>query len=531
MTRCALAAILLTLLPASVLADDLQDFGQHLGKAVGAFEAVVVYQQQCDSRQPDGVVARKDVVAAWSYDNNRADYERIMAGLHARLPELAGQIGPQVEAIRGEIAADLDRSPEQCRDMADLLEDEQFDVRSSVRQLLSLARRLDIDIPPAPEITPAVKSVEDVEILRLATLSARLKAKMAEIGSDEGARKSSSLRRERAEHAEAWLEADGVQVLFGRVTDDDEMREWRGDVQSAFKLDCHSFADDAHEERMAASIGEDMVVVGTPRMVVESSGGGGIGLDRCSLFTLEEVGRPFAEEDDSAGLVLRPLEFDEAYAGPNRGIALGDVDRLLYASSFDNRLDGFGNGYIDRQEAIYVLLRNGSAYRHDWSFPFTDLDVERSRQREPERWYRWGEESAGIVLAGTGENGDETIDLASAQRLQPFSTRSLEAEYYYLQIGMGGGRQDRRYAFSEDGTVLYSRGGFVAGNVGTSYIIVSGADDPEVRARYRIEDYALILETAEGEERHFLAMPASADTKLPDTLFIDGTAYWLDDDR
>lgn len=529
MRRGAFSLLLVSMLSAPTFADEVEEFAQHLSKAVGAFEAVNLYHQQCDARQPPQSVAHKDAVAAWSYDNGRADYERVMTAIEARLPEIAQQIRPQVEAIGTEIEADLDRAPEQCADLAGLLEDDQFDVRSSVRRLLSLARDLDIDVPDAPEIVPAVKSAETVQIVRLASLSARLKAKMAEVGSQEGARNSSSLRMARAEYAEAWLEADGIQVLFARVIDDDEMREWRGDTQSAFTLDCHSFSTDAHEERMAASIGLDMVVVGTPRRLVETISGGTIGLDRCSLFTVDEVGRPFLDEDDSAGLVLRPPEFEEAYAGPGQGIALNEVDRVLYQSSFDNRLDGFGNGYIEREEAIYVLLRDGSAYRHDWSFPFTDLDVALSRQREPDHWYGWSETGEGLLLTGPDETEEEIIDLTKAQVLQAFTPRTIEAEYYYLQIGMGGSRQDRRYVFAKDGTVLYRRGGFVAGNVGTSYIIVNGTDDPEVRARYRFEDYALILETAEREERHFLAMPRSADAALPDTLLIDGTAYWLDD--
>ncbi len=524
------SAMLLALLPVPALADEVQELSQHIGKAVGAFEAVAQYHRQCDSLDPGGAIAHKDAVAAWAHDNSRADYERVMKALIEQLPELAKQLDPQRADLAARVAADLDRSPQQCANLAELLEDEQFDVEHSVRRLLSLSYDVGIDIPDVPDSTPAIKTLEDVEILRIATLSARLEAKMSEIGSEQGARVSSSLRQARSDHAEAWLEADGLQVIFGQVTTEDELREWRGDVQSTFNVDCRSFSDEAHEERMAASVGEDMVVVGMPRTVVDSPVGGSVVLDRCSLFNVGEVDRPFVEEDDEAGLMLRPLEFAEAYAGPNKGIRLDDVDRVLYASSFDNRLDGFGNGYVDRQEAIYVLLRDGSAYRHEWSFPFTDLAIERSRQREPGRWYSWAEQEDTVTLRGSEENGKEAVDLTTAQRLKPFPERSLDADYYYLQVGMGGTRQDRRFAFSADGAVSYSRSGFVAGNVGTSYIIVNGEDDPVVTARYRFEDFALILETTEGEERHFLAMPQSASLPLPDTLLIDGTAYWLDDD-
>lgn len=62
--------------------------------------------------------------------------------------------------------------------------------------------------------------------------------------------------------------------------------------------------------------------------------------------------------------------------------------------------------------------------------------------------------------------------------------------------------------------VVYSQGGFVAGNFGTSYMIVNGSDEAEATAGYRIENYALILITPCGEERHFLAIPENANGAL-----------------
>ncbi|KKB10167.1 hypothetical protein VE26_00805 [Devosia chinhatensis] len=353
---------------------------------------------------------------------------------------------------------------------------------------------------------------------------------MAEIGSKQGAREMRGLRAAREEHAEAWLEADGVQIVFGRITSAKELREWRGDLQSSFALQCSSFSEEGHEARMEASIGQDMVVVGTPRSLTDGTEGGIVRLDRCSVFTLEETGRPMVSEADNAGLMIRPLEFDEAYAGPGAGIAMSDVDRVLYDAEFSNRLDGFGNGYVDRREDIYVLLRDGSAYRHEWSFPFTDLDVERSRLREPGRWFTWHEDGNAVRLTATGgwQMGVDIL-VEGAQRLVGFPRPALSGTYYYLQVGMGGTRQDKRYAFSADNTLVYSRGGFVAGNVGTSYIIVNGPDAPETEARYRVEDFALVLEVEGETERHFLAVPEAAGGDLPDTILIDGQAYWLDD--
>ncbi|MGE8106636.1 hypothetical protein ACQKP1_23390 [Allorhizobium sp. NPDC080224] len=517
------------MLSGAAFADDVEDLQVHIGKAVGAFEAAAHYQAQCDVRDPEGASARRDLLADWRYRNDFTDYLRLLSGLKSRIEELAPQIEAHGTQLAETISADLDKLPEQCGNFSTLLEKDQFDVKSSVRQLLSLTRRLQIEVPAVPETAPAAKNLDNIHILRIAALSARLETRMTEIGSKAGAKELRGLRAARETHAETWLKGDGLQVLFGRVIKKDEMREWRGGLQSTFKAVCRSFVEDRHEDRMATSLGQEMVLVGMPVSVTDGPEDRIVRLNRCSLFTVSEVGRPFVEGNDTAGLMLRPLEFDEAYAGPNAGIKVREIDRVLYDSSFDNRLDGFGNGYIDRREDIYVLLKDGRAYRHQWSFPMTDLNVELSIQREPERWFTWSERDAQVVLTPTDpERRGQTVTIENPQRLMAFDPRPIDAAYYYLQVGMGGVRQDRRFAFSAEGTVTYSRSGFVAGNVGTSYIISSGQRDADTQAQYRIEDFALILENGDQIERRFLAVPETADQTHPDTLIIGGTAYWLD---
>jgi len=520
------ALALMAAAPLPAQADAAKDFSADLGKVVGAFTATRLYVEQCNVRDPAKAAARRDALAGWAYGNEQASYERLMQALYAKLPKLSAQIDPQRTRIADVVAQDLQNNPAQCDVLHKVFRDnDQFKVRSQVRRLMRSASRLGVEIPPAPTVTPGKKRAEDTQILRLAALSARLEAKMSEIGSKDGARRNSDLSRAREEHALNWLIADGVQVVFGRVTDHDEMREWRGDQQSTFKIECDTFFNDAHKSRMAEAKGQDRVVIGTPRSLFDTATGGRLKLRQCSIFTPEETGRPFANQNDDAGLMPRPMEEHEAYAGPNAGIRLRDVDRVLYDARFNNRMDGFGNGYIDRNEDIYVLMRDGTAYRHDWSFPFTDLAIERSKKREPDRWFSWSERGGRVSLLRSDDK-TKIIKLEKAQRLTSMKPKALAANYHYLQIGMGGARQDRRYVFSDDGTVTYSRSGFVAGNVATSYIIVNGRKQPDVTARYRFEDYALILERDGETERHFFAVPASADLAAPDTVLIRGQAYW-----
>ena len=104
-------------------------------------------------------------------------------------------------------------------------------------------------------------------------------------------------------------------------------------------------------------------MVGRSRGVVDGENAR-INLQDCLLFTLEETRETILEADDEAGLVYRPPEADEVYASAGNGIAMGDIDRVLYLADFRNRLDGFGNGYTHRKENFYVLFRDGTAYRH-----------------------------------------------------------------------------------------------------------------------------------------------------------------------
>lgn len=527
--RCvAFGLLLFGALPAQ--ADVASDFTADLGKVVGAFNAVQLYVEECDRKFPESTTDRRDVLAGWSYANSQSSYDRLMEGIHARMPDIAVQISREREKLAGRLAQEITQNPQQCDDLMKVFkEDSQFSVERSVSRLVRNASKLGINVPDAPEIVPKQKSADDIRILRLAALSARLEAKMAEIGSKEGGKRYRDLSKARESHVRDWLMADGMQLVYGRVTDDDELREWRGDQQSSFKVECDTFVNDAHETKMAQAVGQDRVVLGTPRSILDAHTGGKLTLRKCSVFTVEETGRPFLKEEDVAGLMPRPMEESEAYAGPNNGIPLGSVDRVLYESSFDNRLDGFGNGYIDREEAIYILLSDGSAYRHEWSFPFTDLAVERSKDREPERWFTWEESGGTIKLTHTvGEAKGSTFHLEKPQKLRPMTTQNLKARYYYLQVGMGGNRQDRSYVFADDGTLTYHRSGFVAGNVATSYIIINSGKEKKVTANYRFEDFALILERDGEIERHFLAVPDSADKASPDTLIIRGEAYWLD---
>lgn len=518
-----LATVLLT---TQAIGDDAADFNAALGKAATGAILADAYLVACGKEVPDQVQAQQDAVAGWAHRVDLAGYQRLVEGAVTALPGLADDLGDNARRAQGIVDDEVARDASPCRDLRSALADsEVFDIASDIRYLLRNADDFGITVAE-----PARDPIGDsVEVLPLARLSAPIAIKMDEIGSKDGAREDRDLREAREEHATKWLAQRAALVLFGRVVAEDELREWRGDQQSSFLATCASFSDDTHETALAAYIGQDRVIAGTIRWLREDRAGGVISLDDCRVLSDDYGAADLATmEDDGAGLMLRPPAYEEAYAGPGQGIAMADVDRVLYDAEFSNRLDGFGNGYTDRREDIYVLLRDGTAYRHEWNFAFTDLDVAVSRKREPDRWFSWDDRWGTVTLTQTGGMVEgEKIDLSKARRLAPVPEgQRLEATYYYLNVGMGGGRSDRDYAFSADGQVVHTRGGMVAGNFGTSYIIAAGQDDVS-RSTYRFDGFTLLIDGPNGPERHFVALLDGDDANQPEEIVIDGRVHWL----
>lgn len=163
----------------------------------------------------------------------------------------------------------------------------------------------------------------------------------------------------------------------------------------------------------------------------------------------------------------------------------------------------------------------------------TDLDVELSRAREPDRWFTWQENGGTVSVTQTGGlDAGQTIALTKAQRLVPVPAgQRLDDTYYYLNVGMGGAHSDRGYAFAPDGQLVNTRGGFVAGNVGTSYITVFDGDEDIATSAYAFDGHTMLIDGPDGEERHFVALFEGDDAGGPREIIIDGQVHWLREDE
>jgi hypothetical protein len=471
----------------------------------------------CVEREPERAGQINAGLAAWEQAHELRVFDALMAGLASLSDGVARQLENAAGDARRQIAPQIDEKPGECNAF-DSVDGEPGDLRDAIRALALDAHT--IDLKPRPGAIPDTVNVRPV--VEFSRYAAEIMSLVAPADTPD-----KDLKDAREAFLEYYLDAGGYVAVYGRIEDSGDIREWRGDYQSRYHLECGSFASSAQDDRFSASTGRDMIIVGEPRYAHVRDEGGSVRLNKCWVFEPEGAVETGEADPSDAGLMLRPLDMSEAFAGPMEGPRPDEIDRLLYDASFATRMDGFGNGYVDRREAIYVLLRDGTAFRHDWSFPVTDIDLDALKRREPDKVFAWHDERGVAVLKA--DDGSE-LRLEDAIRLVPIGNgESLDDEYYYLQVAMAGRRSDRAYDFKPDGQLTYTSGGFVAGNFGSSYIIASGGAKGEQKGNYRFEDYALIVESSEGLERRFFAIGADEDPRAPGEVIIEGTVYWLRD--
>src|SRR5262245_45124465 len=494
---------------------------------------------QCDTISPQSRASRHAALKAWRDANHIDAFEAAIVPIFARVPDSVASIRALRDKAAARAKAETEKTPAICENFDALLREKTFAVGGPIAEVLPALEaanaRLATGTPSAPP-SPASGTITLYTVVQLSTAA---EAAMNTVASADAA-KDRKIRETREKAGRAGLEALGVIAVRANVVSSDDLREWRGDQHSTYRVRCGTFADKKTEERFKGLEGSETTIAGKVTNFVGSS----IILARCAITDGARLTK--ANLPESGGLALRPPSAQEANAGPGKGIQMKDVEKIAYKSDVRMRFDGFGNLYTDRNEDTYILLKDGTAYDYPWRFPFTDLNVALVKHRAPGRWYRWRQEGKDLVLTATGgEHVGQTTTVSGTTPLTPFPPGALlDKAFNFLHVGMMGVRRERAWVCRRDGTLDLDKSNIVAGRTGIGpninvtgpgFAYSGGADASviiigrpnEQRLRYRIDGYVLELTTGDGAvERHFIARFGDDKADDPHSLYLGGEMLW-----
>ena len=228
---------------------------------------------------------------------------------------------------------------------------------------------------------------------------------------------------------------------------------------------------------------------------------------------------------DNLGLERKPLTAQEVRTKPGGGVSLSAIEGVYFKQTVQNRMDGFGNIYVDRNEDTYLLLKDGSAYSYDWSFTPQDFNAAYSKLEEPKNWERWTRENGEYELKDSAGSRTDLSDFSKILAL-PKGSR-LGRSYDYLTVNASSQRSSL-LTFKADGSFVTTNSTPLAGGLvvdGTVYSTPPASS--ETKGRYEIDGYTLTFKTVDGRvSRIFFGVPEfEKNAKNPEWIFFSGLLY------
>jgi hypothetical protein len=524
---------------------------QHLSKIMTVIVVVDALTERCNKLEPASRQSREAALKTWRTDNRIDALDAVLAPLLARLPESSAKV-VALRTEAAEHAAKLMRNqPGVCEAFAVELRDKDLAIADKVATLLPVLTQAKESLTPAetsPSSEPDAKSATVYTILQLSTLA---ESAMSAFTAPEGASES-KIRDAKAEIGEAALAKLDIIGVRARVVDHDRLEDWRGEYQSTYRVRCNAFVDKVAEERMKALEGADAVIGGwVSDLHLYSSGGGSITFKKCGF--LDDRQLITSDLPESGGLQIRPPSAEEAHAGPGKGIQLRDVEKVAYKLDQSMDFSPLSGGFSpNRREDTYILLKDGTAYRFHWPFPFMDLNIDVVKRRDAPSWYRWRQNGRDLLLTHTGGGyAGQTTTVSGHVALTPLPRGArLDRAFQFMHVSGLGVRQERDYVFHGDGTVELYRSSLFAGQAlggganvtatgpGVAYYgggpnssMLAVGPHNQQRVRYKIDGYVLELTFDDGAvERHFIACFGDDKPDDPRSLYLNGQLLW-DRDR
>lgn len=247
-----------------------------------------------------------------------------------------------------------------------------------------------------------------------------------------------------------------------------------------------------------------------------------------------------------SGLYRAEVPAERVRAAPGKGVPSGDLAAVL----LESRGDAGGSGFVEK---VYYLLDDGTAYLRG-ELPPSDLDVQRSRELEPQQWARWRERWGTYEIQRQDDFGKPKGDWQKlqAREVSPWPVGSRPAGVYAVSrfhgsIALGGVHSKSSVTLQPDGRFTTTRfaqggsgsmagtGGFTGsmarssdstgtrssaggGNAGAAATSRAARDDgAEHRGRYAFDGYTVELRYDSGRVERGLSFQHG-----------DDMIYWFD---
>ncbi len=270
-------------------------------------------------------------------------------------------------------------------------------------------------------------------------------------------------------------------------------------------------------------------------------------LDDCQVVS-DLAGLESSPISDSTGRRRVSVNADDVRTAPNAGVRLADIVGVYQPS--DLRFNPMSLLY-EPDETTYLVLNDGWLHDNLMASPH-DLNVERSRRLEPQRWHRWRRRGSAFEVQRFDEYGrpSDRWEVKRLTRRAPVGARRLAGTFSTTASAtaglMGGGgavsvgttswtfRANGTFSWTNftriyasnttgtgDGGATIAAGGAMIGPGGASASSVGGGEDG---GTYTTDGYTLELRTRNGTVFRFPIF--SWDTaKYRDYLVINGTTY------
>jgi hypothetical protein len=495
----------------------------------------------CAQKYPATNTANRQAFSEWKLRNGLQDFERVLTEFKNKSPKFAQSLAnlqtSYVNLILKQTPAKLEPI---CTGLPKTLLQAnsntiKTDFADELKIIAEIARELDAQAgKPAARTQPAAPSTGSGNSSGSSSNGANVSGTLYTLAQLSGLMgdvyEGTKVYGQKDAAVEAKLKSLGIIYVKGTVQ---ERHAWlgfeQGKFESKYKVSCLD-ADGLG----ALPQGSEVVFAGR---IDEFQSYFGAVLKDCSIIT-DTSGLKASSLPQAAGLKRKRIMPEEVMTKPGAGLKVSQIQGMYFFSEAKNRMDGFGNSYVDVSEETFLVLKDGGVYNYAWAFPPEDFNVAASKREEPKAWSRWdGKELDGRSLR------DFSKVLPSKNGFR------LNSSYSLTSTSAGGSLKERAITFTATGGFRSASfamiGGFTQGggipdsgvSSGDTTVTTNGSGQSsvttagslkKVEGSYSVEGYTLRIKASDGTvSRAFFGIPDYAIKDNPPKFIILRGSMWF----